>query len=93
MSKNDKSQWCDWLRKYGIEKFYDAFLLNAQGAKSKCKYCRQDICLDIVEGGGVPDWCTEDGDYGCDKSPDTNDEGTGGHFPLMNSRLHRYGRK
>lgn len=37
--------------------------------------------LDIVEGGGVPDWRTDDGDYGCGDSPETNDEGTGGHYP------------
>lgn len=35
----------------------------------------------IAEGGGIPDWRTADGDYGCDNSPDTSEDGTGGHMP------------
>jgi hypothetical protein len=81
VTKADKQQWVAWLRNYGIEKFFDAFVSNAQGAKSQCIYCRESIYLDIVEGGGVPDWKTEDGDYGCISSPDTCLEGTGSHFP------------
>ena len=29
----------------------------------------------------VPDWKTEDGDYGCGESPETCAEGTGSHMP------------
>jgi hypothetical protein len=84
MSKDkEKSGWLHWLEGYGADKFYDAFLHNAQGAESKCVHCHLPIYLDIVEGGGVPDWKTQDGDYGCDKSPETTNEGTGGHFPKM----------
>lgn len=80
-TKNDRKQWAAWLRDYTPEKFFDAFVYNAQGAKSKCAHCGEEIFLDIVEGGGVPDWKTSDGDYGCSNSPETTDEGTGGHFP------------
>jgi hypothetical protein len=45
-------------------------------------YCKQSVYLDIAEGGGVPDWRTDGGDYGCVDSPDSTDDGTGGHFPI-----------
>ena len=77
----EKQRWIAWLENYGIDKFFDAFLSNAQGAESICIYCDQPIYLDIVEGGGVPDWKTEDGDYGCIDSPETSEQGTGSHMP------------
>lgn len=83
-TKKDRTAWTNWLEGYGADKFFDAFVANAQGALSRCVHCGQEIYLDIVEGCGVPDWSTADelgGDFGCPDSPDTNDEGTGGHFP------------
>ena len=80
-TKKDKVQWVKWLAGYGADKFFDAFVATAQGAKGKCVHCGEAIYLDIVEGGGVPDWKTADGDYGCFKSPDTCEDGTGGHEP------------
>ena len=57
-----------------------------QGAKSKCQHCGESIYCDIVEGGGVPDWGSKTGfgglDYGCSPSPDTGEDGTGGHTPI-----------
>ena len=79
----EREHWAKWLEHYGAEKFYDAFMRNAQNAQSTCVHCREPIYLDIAEGGGVPDWCTHDGDYGCFESPDTDDEGTGGHMPTV----------
>jgi len=78
---SDRAGWVKWLQSYGAGKFFDAFMSNAQGAKSVCVHCAQDIFLDIAEGGGVPDWKTADGDYGCAMSPETSSEGTGSHFP------------
>jgi hypothetical protein len=80
-AKQLRDGWIKWIKKYGVDKFYDAFIATAQDAESVCVQCGQPIYLDIEEGGGVPDWKTEDGDYGCGDSPDTNDEGTGGHEP------------
>jgi len=80
-TKAERQDWIKWLEHYGIGKFFDAFVRNAQGARGTCLYCRQDIYLDIVEGGGVPDWKTSDGDYGCAHSPDTCEQGTGSHMP------------
>jgi len=60
-----KADWLTWLQSYGVDKFYDAFLRSAQGAQGSCVHCGMHIYLDIVEGGGVPDWKSEDGDYGC----------------------------
>ena len=73
--------WVAWLKWYGIRKFMNAFIRNAQGAESRCIHCHEPIYLDCLEGGGVPDWKTEGGDYGCERSPETNSEGCGGHFP------------
>ena len=39
----DKNGWLAWLAWYGPDKFYDAFLANAQGALSECVYCHQEI--------------------------------------------------
>jgi len=81
MNNKDKAKkdWVKWLNGYGIEKFYDAFVAYAQDSRSKCKNCGQSIYLDIVEGGGIPDWKTVDGDYGCEYSPDTCKDGCGSH--------------
>jgi hypothetical protein len=66
---------------------FDSIIANVQGAESTCRYCGQTILCDIVEGGGVPDWKTRDGDYGCSYHPLTvndteKDEGCYGHMPL-----------
>ena len=80
-TKAERQAWVEWLKDYGLGQFFDAFVSNAQGAQSTCVYCREHIYLDIVEGGGVPDWKTSDGDYGCPDSPETCKEGMGSHFP------------
>lgn len=84
MSKllQEKLEWVKWFEKYGAARFLDSFLENVEGAKSVCKHCGQDIYVDVLIGGGVPDWSTERGDFGCVNSPDTNEEGTGGHMPV-----------
>ena len=63
-----------WLKTYGAKKFLDAFLQNAQDAEGRCIYCNLPIYLDIIEGCGIPDWQTLDGDYGCEA-------GVGSHLP------------
>lgn len=75
-------EWAKWLESYGAERFYDAFIESAQGAQGQCIHCGEAIYLDIVEGGGVPDWRTSDGDYGCSDSPDTSEDGVGGHTAI-----------
>jgi hypothetical protein len=82
LKEEDRVNWIGWLKWYGPGKFYDAFVETAQYTEGKCRNCRQSIYLDIIEGGGVPDWRTEDGDYGCVESPDTTGEGTGSHEPI-----------
>jgi|KBSSwiStaDraftv2_1062776.scaffolds.fasta_scaffold504957_3 hypothetical protein len=82
----DRAEWIKWLKSYGPGKFFDAFVATAQDAESQCIHCGQKIYLDIVEGGGAPDWGSalkgfSGLDYGCPDSPDTNEEGTGGHQP------------
>lgn len=81
MATDDAVSWGKWLNKYGAVKFYEAFMHSAQGARGICVNCRYPIYLDIREGGGVPDWRTASGDYGCDASPETNEDGCGGHTP------------
>lgn len=76
-----KKQWLDWLKNFGADKFLDFFLANTEGAQAVCKHCGGNIYLDLLIGGGCPDWSTADGDFGCAESPDTNSEGTGGHEP------------
>jgi hypothetical protein len=78
----NKAAWLKWLKTYGTDKFLDAFLYNVENAESTCQYCGETIYVDILIGGGVPDWCTEGGDFGCENSPETTaDEGCGGHMP------------
>lgn len=79
MTAERREQWLKWLNHYTPSKFLDSFLRTSQGAESRCVHCGQAIFLDIAEGGGVADWRTSDGDYGCAESPDTCEEGTGGH--------------
>lgn len=74
---SDAEHWAEWLEHFGAERFYNLFLKIAQDAKSRCAQCDEAIYLDIAEGGGVPDWKTMDGDYGC---PNTF-EGCGDHMP------------
>ncbi len=88
-----RSEWVAWLRDYGAGPLFDSIMANCQGAESTCVHCGEKIYFDIVEGGGVPDWgstipgITGRGgaglDYGCPNSPDSDSEGTGGHFPVM----------
>jgi hypothetical protein len=82
----DAKEWVKWLRKYGPLKFYNAFMRMAQDAEGTCVQCKQNVYLDIREGGGVPDWRTGSGDYGCAWSPDTGSEGTGSHAPAKKVR-------
>jgi len=81
VTEEEKRQWVKWLEGYGIEKFLDAFLRNAQYAQSECVQCGEKIYLDVIEGCGVPDWGTASGDYGCIDSPDTDLDGAGSHVP------------
>lgn len=74
---NGQAKWVKWLAEYGPEKFYDSFMRTAQDAQSECVSCGHFIYLDIREGGGVPDWRTTDGDYGC------VDSLTGSHSPIL----------
>lgn len=80
--KRAKENWIDWLQVYGANKFLESFLESVEGAQSICKHCGQQIHVDVLVGGGVPDWSTVDGDFGCGESPDTDEGGTGGHEPL-----------
>lgn len=73
--------WIRWLKGYDPGELFDSIIRNCQGAESRCQYCGEPIRFDITEGGGVPDWGNS-GDYGCPDSPDTGDEGTGGHLPV-----------
>lgn len=71
----DRDSWVSWLLNYGPGKFYDAFVSTAQGAESVCTFCHEAIFLDIVEGGGVPDWRNADDDCGCwDKGHDKDND-------------------
>lgn len=80
-SKAEKQSWVEWLTNFGLMKFLNAFLRNVEGAESTCRHCGEKIYVDVMVGGGVPDWSTRDGDFGCPKSPNTNEEGCGGHEP------------
>lgn len=76
-----KESWLAWLQEYGTDKFLDAFLESVEGAESVCVHCGEKIYVDVLIGGGVPDWSDNSGDFGCADSPDTNEDGTGGHVP------------
>ena len=77
----ERQQWLQWLEHYGPAKFLDSFLNVVEGAESVCIHCGHKIYVDVLIGGGVPDWSTRDGDFGCDASPDTSENGCGGHIP------------
>jgi hypothetical protein len=79
--EEQKAAWLKWLESYGTDKFLDMFLYNVEGASSRCAYCGERIYVDVLIGGGVPDWSTEDGDFGCWASPETCEDGVGGHMP------------
>lgn len=79
--RDERADWIRWLDFYGAGAFYDAFLRDAQGAESTCTQCGSLIYLDIREGGGIADWQTRRGDYGCNESPDTTEDGVGSHLP------------
>lgn len=77
--------WVKWLLTYGAVNFARSFVETVEGAESTCIHCGEKIYVDILIGGGCPDWSTEDGDFGCPDSPDTNEDGTGGHVPRKRS--------
>ena len=83
----DRQSWVKWLETYDKGELFDSLIYSIQNAKSECANCGEEIYCDIVEGGGVPDWGTKMHgskglDYGCFDSPDTNEDGTGGHVPV-----------
>jgi len=81
----DRKNCIGWLKWYGAGKFYDAFVQTVQDARGTCRNCQQAIYLDIIEGGGAPDWRTRDGGYSCAEHPDTvrdPDNGVGSHEPI-----------
>ena len=80
--RSTAKQLASWLEHYGAEPFFEIVLDICQDARGRCKHCEEPIFLDFADGGGCPDWCTEGGDYGCADSPDTTDDGTGGHAPM-----------
>ena len=88
-SKAAKESWVEWLKNYGLMKFLNSFLRSVEGAESTCRHCGEKIYVDVMVGGGVPDWSTKDGDFGCPDSPDTNSEGTGAHEPIKRKRTPR----
>lgn len=62
-------------------------LMNARGevvpmTPGPCLWCGRWVEIGREEAGSTnpydPAWC-EDGDYGCDDSPESNDEGVGDH--------------
>ena len=55
---------------------------------SYCHWCDQYLVDGKEESGYTgpgPDWCA-DGDYGCDQSPETTEEGVGPHMTLEDVR-------
>ena len=61
--------WVKWLARYGAENFARSFVETVENAESTCVHCGERIYVDILTGGGCPDWSTEDGDSGCPDSP------------------------
>lgn len=74
--------WLQWLETYTPQKFIEAFLRNVENTESVCQYCGENIYVDVLIGGGVADWSTERGDFGCYNSPETTDDHCGSHMPI-----------
>ena len=73
-----RREWCEWLKGFTNTQLFDAIMRNCQGAESTCQHCGEKIYFDIIEGGGIPDWGTKYGNYGCSAAPETchfNQEG------------------
>lgn len=49
-----------------------------------CRRCGEPLQMVTDPISGVVDWGA-DGDYGCDESPQTDDEGTGNHAPVLDA--------
>jgi len=80
MAQNStKQSWLRWLEQYGVDRFFDSFIHTVEGAQSICVHCGEVIQVDITIGGGVPDWSTLDGDFGCSANPKSNEDGVWGH--------------
>lgn len=78
--KNEEiERWVRWLDNHGGRLFLEHFLNDAQNARGTCKFCSDYIYLDVIEGGGIADWRTSDGDYGCEMSPETSRDSLGSH--------------
>ena len=77
IKESEKNAWVKWLKVYGPKNFLNHFLKNVENAQSTCKHCGRAIHVDIMVGGGVADWSTEDGDFGC-----TSHKGDGSHMPI-----------
>jgi hypothetical protein len=69
-TQTEKQDWLKWLHEYGAAKFLDAFLANVENVESECTKCHEKIYVDVLIGGGVPDWSTADGDFGCTDNGD-----------------------
>ena len=67
-----KRAWVAWLKSYGLKKFLDSFLANVEDAAGTCRYCKEQIFVGVLIGGGVADWSTEDGDFGCSENPENH---------------------
>ena len=77
-TQNPQADWLTWLSEYGASRFLDSFLKNVEGAESRCLYCCEYIYVDLLTGGGVANWSTKEGDFGCNH-PNSFD---GSHMPL-----------
>lgn len=59
-------------------------MYSERRAIARCLWCKESLVdgadLSGFTGSG-PDYMTKDGDFGCDHSPDTNEEGCGSHTP------------
>ena len=78
-----REDWLVWVRRPGMaEALFDWCQSNLEGVTATCVHCRATITLDAGTGtGGVFDWHTHGGDYGCDSSPESGPDGCGGHTP------------
>ena len=51
------------------------------GRIATCANCGQPIAEIRDPYSGVLDWYSNGGDFGCDRSPDSTDDGCGAHVP------------